>query len=90
MIIIVIIIIRVFGWDVKPLVPCVVNALKKKEKKCIYQKENGSPRCPWFNWQHIVPQHLVNHYMLLCTRSRSHTSNVTTHYLQKILNVEAP
>ena len=30
-----------------------------------------------------APQHLVNHYMVLCERSRSHNSNVVAHTLQE-------
>ena len=39
-----------------------------------------------FDWLHIVPHHLVNHYMLVCKTSRSHTSPHIP--WRKILKVE--
>ena len=54
-----------------------------KEPSALIEKRRGSPRCSWFDWQHIAPQHLVNHYMVLCKRSRSHNSNVVPHTLQE-------
>ena len=41
------------GWDVKPLVPCVV-----------LRKEKGLPWCSWL-WRLYAPQHLVNPYKVL-------------------------
>ena len=59
---------------------CVMHV---KEPSALIEKRRGSPRCSWFDWQHIAPQHLVNHYMVLCKRSRSHNSNVVPHTLQE-------
>ena len=61
-----------------------------KEPSTLIEKWRGSPRCSWFNWQHTVPKHLVNHYMVLFQRSRSHNSNVVPHTLQEILYVKMP
>ena len=41
------------------------------------------------DWQHIVEQHLVNYYMVLCKKEfRSYTSNVVPISCIKILNVK--
>ncbi len=45
------------------LVCCVTHV---KEPSSLIEKRRGPPRCSWFDWQHIAPQHLVNHYMVLC------------------------
>ena len=62
-----------FGWDVKLLV---LRVLRNKEPSTLIEMRRGSPRCCWFVRQHIAPQQLVNHYMVLCNRSRSNNSNV--------------
>ena len=59
---------------------CVINV---KEPSALIEKRRGSPRCCWFDWQNIAPQLLVNHYMVLCKRSRSHNSNIVPHTLQE-------
>ena len=42
---------------------CCVPLIKRT---CVLiEKRRGSSRCSWFNWLHIAPQHLVNHYTLL-------------------------
>ena len=41
-----------------------------KEPSALVENRWGSLRCSWFDWQHIAPQHLVNHYLymnLSCT-----------------------
>ena len=40
-----------YGWDVKPLVPCVV--LYTKITQSTYGEEKGSPWCSWFDLLHI-------------------------------------
>ena len=32
-----------------------------KEQSELFEKRRGSPRYFWFDWQHFVQQHLVNH-----------------------------
>ena len=72
-----------FDWDVKPLVSCVVLCTLK-EPSALIVKRRGSPRCSWFDWQHIAPQHLaVNHDKVLCERSRSQNSNVVHNTLEE-------
>ncbi len=42
----------------------------QREKPCgpiaLIEKRRGLPRCSWFDWLHTAPQHLVNHYKVLC------------------------
>ena len=39
--------------------------------------------CVLFLFGSLVSQHLVNHYMVVCKRSRSHNSNIVSHTLQE-------
>ncbi len=63
-----------------------------KEPSALIEKSRGPPQCSRFDWLHIAPQHLVNHYMVLCKgvglivilQTKPHTP------YRKILNVEAP
>ncbi len=34
-----------------------------KELSALIVKRRSSPQCSWFDWLHIAPQQLVNHYM---------------------------
>ncbi len=36
-----------------------------KEPSALIVKRRSPPRCSWFVWLHIAPQHLVNHYMVV-------------------------
>ena len=56
-----------------------------KEPSALIENRMGATRCSWSDWQHIAPQYLVNHYMVLYKRSacRSHNSNVVPHTLQE-------
>ena len=49
----------------------------------LIEREKWFERCPWLDWQHIVPQHLVNYYMMLCRKTRSNSSNIVPHPLQE-------
>ena len=56
-----------------------------KEPSALVEKRRGSPWCAWFDWLHIVPQHLVNLYTVLRKRSRVSLSDgydcyVRSHY----------
>ncbi len=42
---------------------CVMH---EKEPSALIEKRRDPPRCSWFDWLHIAPQHLVKHYMVLC------------------------
>ena len=50
-----------FGWDVKPLVPCVV-VTHIKEPSVLIEKRRGPGL---IGDLFIAPQHIVNHYMVL-------------------------
>jgi hypothetical protein len=39
---------------------CCVKYLK--ETTALIIKKRGCPQCSWVEWQHIAPQHFVNHY----------------------------
>ena len=56
-----------------------------KEPSAVIKKRRG-----WFDWQRIVQQHIVNHYMVLCKRISFQTSNIVPHTLQEILYITAP
>ncbi len=62
---------------------CVMHV---KEPSALIEKRRGSPQCSWFDWLHIAPQHLVNHYMVLCKG----VGLILQIPCRKILNVEAP
>ena len=54
-------VIRMGRKSIGPLC-CVTHV---KEPSALYWKEKGfALQCSWFDMQHIVPQHLVNHYMV--------------------------
>ena len=36
-----------------------------KELSALIVRKEVHPRCSWFDWLHIVQQHLVNQYMVL-------------------------
>ena len=60
---------------------CVMHV---KEPNALIEKRRGSPRCSLFDRVNIMPQHLLNDCMVLCTtkRSRSHNANVVPRTLQ--------
>ena len=43
---------------------CVMH---EKEPSALIKKGRGSHRCSWSDWLRSAPQHLANHYMVLCT-----------------------
>ena len=71
------------------IVYCVMHII---EPSALIEKRRGSPRCSWFDWQHIVSWYLVNHNIVLCKRSRFYNTKIEFHNwvpcCRKILNVD--
>ena len=59
-----------------------------KEPSALFEKEKGFALVSRFYWLHIAPQHLVNHYMVLCIGIGLKLE--APQYLRKMLSVEAP
>ncbi len=53
-------------WMGRKAVAPVCCVTHEKEPSALIEKRRGLPRCSWFDWQHNAPQHLVNHYKVLC------------------------
>ena len=54
-----------YGRRRRLLTVCCVMHVKRTQ--CTYREDEWfRPRCSWFDWLHIVPQYLVNHYMVFC------------------------